>query len=51
MPRKFTRKQLAEKISELGLGTAARQFIYKWQKGNLIWKVEEEEDTYEKIFS
>ena len=50
MPRKFTRKQLSEKIAELELGTAARQFLYKWKKANLIWKVEEEEDTYEKIY-
>ncbi len=50
MPKRWTRDQLRVKVEELELGTAARQFIYKWKKSKLIYEVEEGSDIYEKLY-
>lgn len=50
MPKHFSRSQLREKIAELELGTPARQFLFQWLKRKWIFEVEDQPDTYEKIY-
>ena len=50
LTKRFTRKQLCEKINELGITSAARKFIYIWLQKKWIFEVEGEADTYEKIY-
>lgn len=50
MPKRFTRDQLKARIEQLELGTKARQFIFKWLRKNLIFEVEGEKNTYEKLY-
>ena len=50
MPKLFSRAQLREKIAELELGTPARQFLFQWLKRKWIFEVEDQPDTYEKIY-
>lgn len=50
MPKLFSRTQLREKIAELELGTPARQFLFQWLKRKWIFEVEDQPDTYEKIY-
>ena len=49
--KRFTRKELAEKITELNINSAPRKFIYKWMtERKWIFEVEGQADTYEKIY-
>lgn len=50
LPKHFTRKQLCEKIGELGISTAPRKFIYKWTQKKWVFELEDHPDTYEKIY-
>ena len=51
LPKRFTRQQLSEKITELSINSAPRKFIYKWMtERKWIFEVEGQPDTYEKIF-
>jgi hypothetical protein len=50
MPKRFSRSQLREKIAEQELGTPARQFLFQWLKRKWIFEVEDQPDTYEKIY-
>jgi len=50
MPQRFTRDMLKAKINEMGFGTEARKFIYKWREAHLICDVEGEKDVYEKLY-
>lgn len=50
LPKRFTRDQLRELIVKLELSAPARVFIHKWLKKKYIFKVEGENEVYEKIF-
>ena len=50
LPKRFTRKQLCEKIVELGISTAPRKFIYKWTQKKWVFEIEGQSDTFEKIY-
>lgn len=49
-PKRFTRTWLSEQISKQGISTAPRKFIYKWKQKKWIFEVEDEPDTFEKIY-
>ncbi len=52
LPKRFTRKMLAEKMKELGIKSASRKSIHIWKtKRHRIFEVEgEAEETYEKLY-
>lgn len=52
LPKRFTRKMLAEKMKELGIKSAPRKSIHIWKtKRHWIFEIEgEDEETYEKLY-
>lgn len=52
LPKRFTRKMLAEKMKELGIKSAPRKSIHIWKtKRHWIFEIEgETEETYEKLY-